>query len=47
MTHWTALVTVATPGALDEQTLDTLDDAAQVRDATIANRHDGPATRSP
>lgn len=42
MTDWTALVTVATPSALDEHTLDALDDAAEARGATVTNRHGGP-----
>lgn len=42
MTDWIALITVATPSALDEASLDALDDAAQARDATVTNRADGP-----
>lgn len=42
MSSWIAQVTVATPAPLKEHDLITLDEIAEQRDATIANRADGP-----
>ncbi|MGH3843044.1 MAG: hypothetical protein ACRDS0_16595 [Pseudonocardiaceae bacterium] len=42
MTSWIAQVTVATPAPLMEHELITLDGIAEQRDATVANRADGP-----
>ena len=42
MSSWIAQVTVATPAPLNAQDLITLDEIAEQRDATVANRADGP-----
>jgi hypothetical protein len=42
MSNWIAQVTVATPAPLKGQDLVTLDEMAEQRDATVANRADGP-----
>lgn len=42
MSSWIAQVTVATPAPLHAQDLITLDEIAEQRDATVANRADGP-----
>ena len=47
MSNWIAQITVATPAPLKEHELIILDEITEQRDATVANRTDGPASRSP